>query len=491
MFFLFLSAATILLPDGAPASGAQAVPLATAHFVHVTGITFARPTEPEAVSPQGWLPISSQTAGRWVILHERGWGDVEITPETEIVRLEPWADVSGSVATPLPDGAMVSYHRVERPRQNDERGTIFWTATARVAEDGSYSLRHVPTGLGSVGVLREAKSDRRVLRWRDYPRMVDVPSAGPLNLEGGVAVTGRIVTGDMPALITLAPKKPEATCHGLTDDEGHFSIPGVLPGAYRLTARPDHGSATQNIPHRDIAIGSEPLDLGELSSTDPDVETDTRVEFDDRLIARIHKEAARQSSQPIEKTWIGEILHPSGLYGARITFQPEPDPGDPTKAIRQTLVIHIPGEPIRNYYPEHDSLGYGFRFNNGPFDKVTMFDAAVRVFPLASTTLHLPLDGDVAYEDALALLLAIESNAIGSSEPVPRRSGSNTWTVGPISVGGKPSADILPSILGLRAEKDGTFTIRTRTRPFGGRVYHFKKLPVGGFEFRGGGSWVL
>lgn len=397
-----LFATAILLTDGSPATGATAASLTQEHFVHVTGTTFARPVEPVAVD--GTLEVTPETAGRWILLHPDGYADTTIDPETTEVRLQPWGDLSGRVVVPHEPGMQVSYHRTERPRRTDERGSVFWTATAPIGEDGSFSLRHVPQGHGSVGILREKKTTRRIQRWREFVRHVEAPSPGPANLAGGVTVSGRIIANDLPAILTLASPGPEPSCHGLTDEDGRFAIPGVLPGTYWLSARPDLGSATLNIPHRTITVGTEPLDLGDLVSSDPGVELDRRVELPEGLLDRIRSAAREHSAQPVASIWIGELVHPLGNYGARVRFHPAPLPDDPTRAVQQTLPLQIPGESIRQYYPEHDSLGWGFRLHNDPFEKVTTFETALRFFPLQSIVLHLPLDEGVSYEDALALL---------------------------------------------------------------------------------------
>lgn len=471
-----LIATTILLPDSSPAAGALAASLTKEHFVHVTGTGFARPKEPFVVTEIGTLEVTPETAGRWIILHEKGYADATITPETSEVRLDPWCDISGGVAFPHSPGAIVTYHRTERPRRTDDRGSVFWTSSAAILEDGGFSIRHVPRGHGSVGLQREEKNERRIQRWRDYVRYVDVPSPGPANLAGGVPVSGRILAEDLPAIITLASKSPEPTCHGMTDAGGNFEIPGVLPGGYRFSARPDLGSATLNIPHRDITVGTEPLNLGDIIGKAPEVEIDGRVEFDDGLIDRIRVEAAKQSNQPIDNIWLGELVHPGGQYGARVRFQPVPDAQDPTRALQKMLLLQIPGEPIRKFYPEHDSLGWGFRFGEGAFENVRTVETALRVFLLAVQILHLPMQDDASYQDALALLRFLED---ASS---PTRQTGRTRLTSPILH--------LEQIIGIQDGKDGEIKIQTRNRPFGGRFYHFKKLPDGGFEQTGGGGWV-
>ncbi len=487
---LFLAAVTVLLPDGSPAAGAHAASLAQENFVHVVGTAFARPKEPVAVGEEAKLEVTPETAGRWIILHEQGWADLEITPETDEVRLEPWLDVAGTVLAAHEPEALVSFHRTDRPFRQGDRGSIFWTSTTPIQSDGSYSLRHLPQGHGSVGLLRVAKNERRIQRWRDYVRFVDVPSPGPANLDGGTEVSGRIMAEKLPAIVALASRGPEPTCHGLTDAEGRFTIPGVLPGAYRLTARPDLGSATINLPQREIIVGTEPLDLGELSGSEPEVEIDSRVELFEGLLERIRSEATNHSALPIENIWIGELSHPLGNYGARITFQPQPDPDDPTHATRFTLLLHIPGEPFRKFYPAHDSLGWGFRFTEGDFEKVNTFENKMRVFPLSAHTLFPPINDDVSYDDALALLRAIEAGEIQHPKPQSKKTGPNTQSFSTIWSGGNITVETLPQITGIQSDKDGQIKIQTRNRPFGGRFYHFQKRPDGHFEQTGGGGWV-
>lgn len=472
MIALFL-ATTILLPDGTPADGGCAASLAKDHFVHVTGTRFARPVKPELVTEDGTLEVTPETAGRWIILHQNGYADTTITPETAEVRLDPWCDISGTVAVPHAPGAQVTYHRTEGPCRADDRGSVFWTSSTTAREDSTFVLTHVPRGHGSIGLQREAKNERRIQRWRDYVRYVDVPSPSPGILAGGTIVSGRIRADDLPAIITLASKGPAPTAHGLTDSRGRFEIPGVLPGEYRFSARPDLGSGTLNIPHCDITVGTEPLDLGEISGAEPEVEIDRRVEFNDGLIDRIRVAAHEHSAHPITSIWLGELVHPLGSYGARVRFHPQPLAGDPTRAGQISLLLQIPGEAIRKFYPEHDSLGWGFRFSNEPFEKVTAFENTLRVFPLATTKLHLPLDDNVSYDDALALLRAIEDGLLLPNSPRP------------------PTNRALPLEQIIAISQEGnTFKIRTRNRPFGGNFYHFKKLPDGSFKQTGGGGWV-
>ncbi len=47
------------------------------------------------------------------------------------------------------------------------------------------------------------------------------------------------------------------------------------------------------------------------------------------------------------------------------------------------LIIQIPGESVRKFYPEHDSLGYGFRFAYTEIEVGKILESRVRVFPLS------------------------------------------------------------------------------------------------------------
>jgi hypothetical protein len=483
-----LLAATILLPDGSPADGATAVALAKEHFAHVTGTSFVQPTEPILVAQDGTLEVTAETAGRWIILHEQGYADATILPDTAEVRLDPWCDISGFVEAPHSPGALVSYHRTERPRHtDDDRGRVFWTSSAPIQEGGGFSIRHVPRGHGSVGLQREEKNNRRIQRWRDYVRFVNVPSPGPANLAGGVPVSGRILAEDLPAIITLASKGPEPTCHGMTDLEGHFSIPGVLPGNYRLSARPDFGSATTNIPHRDITVGTEPLDLGELNGTGPDVEIDRRVEFDDGLLERIRAAAANHSDRPIEHIWIGELTHPMGNYGARVTFARTIDPEDPTRATQPELLLDIPGEFFRKFYPEIDTLGFGYWYCDAPFANERLLERKQRTFVLETTTLFVPLEEDDQYETILSLLKAIEENTL--EFPAEEKKHPGSW--GGRTFGGiPPTLEDLQNLSWIRFEKNGKINLWTREAPFSGKTFDFEKTENGKFRFLGGGGWV-
>lgn len=481
--------ATILLPDGSPAAGAKAASLAVEYFVHVKDADFARPNDPLLVADDGALEVTTKTAGRWIILHPDGWADADLSPDIPELRLTPWQEIRGTIETePQPD-AVVSYHRLERPFRQGERGSVFWTSTAPVGSDGAFTMTHVPTGHGNAGLLREAKSERRVLKWRDYPQAVEVPQNKPLHLGGGVTVGGRIVTGKLPAVLSLSPRSAAPCYNILTEDDGRFAIPGVMPGEYWLTARPDLGEATHNIPQRKVEVGTAPIDLGDLTDSDHDVEIDSRVEMFEGLVDRICTAAVAELASPIEKIWIGELVHPTGQYGARVTFLPRADSADPTHAKQTVLLLDLPGEAIRKYYPPNDTLGWGYRFTDAPVGKTKTFERTLRVFPLPDRKLYLPLDEGVDYDDALALLRAVASDSIQRIKPKSKKLPDGSWQTS-FHVLGDIKPDDLANVTAVQKGKDqDEIKLQTRTRPFGGRNYQFKKTAEG-FLLTGVSSWV-
>jgi hypothetical protein len=344
-------ATTILLPDGTSAAGAKAASLAVEYFAHVTGIEFARPTKPVLVADDGTLEVTSKTSGRWIILHPDGWADAELSPNTSELRLTPWQEIRGTIETSLSSDAVVSYYRTERPIRQGERGSVFGTSTATVGSDGTFTMAHVPTGHGSVGIRREAKSERRILKWRDYPQLVEVPQNKPLHLGGGVTVGGRIVSGKLPAVLSLSSTSVAPSYNTLTEDDGSFAIPGVLPGEYWLTARPDLGQATRNIPQRKFVVGTESIDLGDLANADHDVEIDGRVEMFEGLLDRVRATAVAEFAIPVEKIWIGELGHPSGQYGAPSPSWRAPIPRTPPAPHKPSCYWIFPVKLFGNITP--------------------------------------------------------------------------------------------------------------------------------------------
>ena len=156
--------------------------------------------------------------------------------------------------------------------------------------------------------------------------------------------------------------------------------------------------------------------------------------------------------------------------------------------------MEIPGETIRKFYPEHGTDGYGYRFVDGEFLRQRMLEQEVRVFPLGTQTLALPIEDPLDYETALALLKSIEAGTWKTKreEPASRRNkdGSVTWT-GSVSIAGRWIApEDLPKVISIRRDKPGgTIELMTRERDFGGKAAESEQKD-GEFILVCGGSWV-
>jgi hypothetical protein len=494
--FAEAGAVVVSLLDGSPAEGARAVSLKKTHFAHVVGDTFARPLEDELflVSADGKLEVTDATAGRWIILHAQGWADAGLTQSSPPLLLNPWNQVPGTLVVPHEPDAMISFARTELPRSSTETGGIvYWTCRVDVNDEGSFLLTQLPNGPGVVGLFREVKTEQRISRWRDYPQAVEIPRKSPILLGGGgVSVRGNISGIDVPASITLLPGESGPVYHSVTGPDGGFHVPGVLPGAYQLTARPllVHGKdpppvITFSVENQDVNLGIvSPLERGFQ------LEVDRRVEMPDELVGRILDAAKRQHPGAIEKIWIGQLSHPGGDFGARVTFEPAVQAADPTSAIEPMLILPIPGESVRKFYPEYDFFGFGFRFGNSEIAPGELLESPVRVFPLIERAWFFPLQDGVDYQTALALLRDIEADAIQRIQSTREKMPDGSWRISHQGVSGSITPSVLSTITNIRKGKGGNdFEIQTRDRPFGGRNYYFKKT-ADGFLLTGVGSWV-
>lgn len=478
-----------LLPDGSPAAGGRVISVPAAGFVHIrNGEIVKHYGDPAAKLPaDGRLEISAKNLGRHVVLHRDGWADTGITAATREVRLHEWHTVRGHAT----GGDSVGFSRSEtRARLPDERGSVFWTSEAPVAADGAFAIPCVPAGPGVVGIMREYRDHRRVQRWKDFPVAVTVPAATGISLgDTGVMVQGRLPASvPRPAMVTLVSRTgDQPPRHAVAGTEGTFSVPGVQPGEFRLSARPLDGTSTQLQHEFTLANDGQPLDLGELAPADTSVEVYRMVEYPDGLIAKVRAAAEAQSRRPIRKIWLGQLAHPLDLWGARVTFEPEPI--DATHAVARTFIVQIPGEAIRKYYPEFGTEGFGYRFTEGEFFKPRLVETPVRSFPLATRTVFLPVSENLAYDSVLALLRAIEAGSWKRPQSETTKGPKGKWTK-VYSSGADISPDDLDAIESIeRTEPGARIRVKTRDGDFRGRVIEFEER--GGEYFLVAGSrWV-
>ena len=452
--------------------------------------------DPPILPNDGRIVIPDKEIGRWVFLHPKGWADTAISLETREVRLQPWNEIHGTLdESARPKGpASVAFSRIENRSAADERGSVYWTSEAAVADDGGFVIANLPTGAGVAGLLREIKTGRREQKWKDFPVEISVPHDGPIRIGGsGVEVRGRLSknTGTL-ALVTIIDRSGKTPPHfGATNDDGAFAIPGLAPGDYRIVIRP-FDEARFHV-QREFVVRKDDssVDLGEFADTSPDVEIYRQVEFPDGLVDRVREVASKQCARPIKKIWLGQLAHPVNVWGARVTFEPEPT--DETHATARMFVVQIPGETIRKFYPEHDTDGFGYRFIEGEFFKPRLFEETVRIFPLATQTLHLKIEEPMDYDTALALLKAIEA---GTWKPKQPRSTTQKNKDGSIitsftgSWGGSIEPGDLLRIDSIRRQKiDGPINVHTRDRDFGGKSIEFENQN-GEFILMSCGHWV-
>jgi len=487
----------VILPDGSPASGATAAPVAKAVFLHIkNGGVIKHYGDPLPVLPaDGRMTISDADAGRWVFLHPLGWADTNVSAETQKVHLEAWNTIRGEVdrSVKRETPAAVSFSRIEAPH---DRGGVYWTSEVPVNDDGKFVMGCVPAGRGVIGIAREFKNERRIQRWKDYPVMLMIPHEQPVRLGGeGVEVRGYVEAADgrlfLASITDRAGRRP--SYFGITHADGTWAIPGVLPGDYQIAFRPLDDKSGRFHVQRDFAVNpaDREVDLGEPEAAPPDVEIYRMVEYPEGLIERVREASMKQHGGRIQKIWLGQLVHPLNMWGARVTFEPEPT--DDTHAIARTFMVEIPGEAIRKFYPEHDIEGYGYRFAEGGFFNPRLLEKEVRLFHLKSQTLALPIEEPLDYETALALLKSIEAGTWKRNDkkapPQRAKDGSMTWG-GIQSVGPGINREDLPRIQSLRRlQPGGPIEVKTHDRDFGGKSADYEEKG-GEFILLGGGGWV-
>jgi hypothetical protein len=367
---------------------------------------------------------------------------------------------------------------------------VYWTSKTTVLPDRSFAVGFVPAGRGVLGLERAATINRRDFRWSEFPQEIQVPASGLVTLgESRSVLRGRLPKSTPgPAIVEVNDRKEmRPAFFGMTDAAGVFSIAGLVPGDFRLSARPldeEHGKYHVQ---REFSVSAEAgdCDLGELPEPAPDVEIYRMIEYPEGLIEKVRAEAAGKSRQPIQKIWLGQLAHPVDLWGARVTFVPEPV--DDTHAVARTFLVQIPVQTIRKFYPEFNGQGYGYRFGDGAFSKPRLIEETVRSFPLSGQTLHLPVEGDLDYKTALALLKAIEAKIWKDPPPKPKPSAGGWMSSG--SAGPSLGPDDLPKVESLRREKTGgRIEVRTRDGDFNGKSAEFEEKE-GVFFLVGGGHW--
>ena len=495
----------VLLPDGSPAAGATATPVAKAVFLDIrNGAVIKHYGEALPIlGDDARIEVADKESGRWVFLHPTGWADVDVVADTREIRLQPWNEIRGTIGESLriKEHATVEFSRIEaRGLGPKDQGAVYWTSEAAVAADGGFVIGNLPSGSGVVGLMREFKNDRRIQRWKDFPMVVEIPCKEPVHIAPtGAEVRGKLARNiAVPAMVTITDRAGKTPPHyGPTGGEGGFAVPGIPAGDYRIVVRPLDADDGKFHIQREFSVreGEPFVDLGELDDSSPDVEVYRQVEYPTGLVERVRETATKQCTRPIKKIWLGQLVHPANVWGARVTFEPEPT--DKTRAIARTFTVEIPCETVRKFYPENDTEGYGYRFVEGDFSKPGMFEESVRIFPLSEQTLYLEVKDPLDYETAHALLEAIDEGTWKYKQTGTttsrRTNGDGSVTVswqGRTSFGGNISREDLPKIDSIRRENpDGPIKVNTSDRDFGGKAAEFEQKN-GDFILLGVGHWV-
>jgi hypothetical protein len=486
---------SVLLPSGAPAAKAMSASLRSLRFVEIRNGNIVKPLgQPlSEVRSDGRFEVPEAEFGRFVFLHPQGWADEDIGAETREIRLQPWNEISGRVIPSAGEVSRVTFFQTEPWKgASKDSGAVYWTSKTTVNADRTFTLGFLPSGRGVYGVERGYSFGSRTFRWSDYLQEIQLPVAGLVSLgETGLILRGRLPRSIVgPAIIEVNDrtwKRP--AFFGVTDASGAFAIPGLVPGDFRVTARPLDEGLGKYHSQREFSISADvrEFDLGELPEPAPDVEVFRQIEYPDGLAEKIRAEAIKKSPQPIRRIWLGQLLHPADIWGARVTYVPVPI--DATHAMARTLVVQVPSETILKFYPEHDVQGYGSRLRDGAFLDSRLIEETVRTFPLSSQTLYLPLPEDLKYETVLALLKAIEAKSWKTPPPQTRRSEEGRWVASFSSGAPSLGPDDLSRIDSLRREKNGgRIHVHTRDGDFRGRSAEFEEKN-GEFILVGGSYW--
>ena len=486
----------VLLPDGSPASGASAVSVTKVGLLELRNgridtydgrIESYYGDPPAIAAADGRLSIPDDEHGRWVFLHDGGWADVVFTPEEKEIPLKAWQQVRGTVeeSIRLKEAARVALSLTDPMAPlSSNLGTVRWICETVAGEDGGFVLKNVPCGVGLLGLVHEEKIGSRVQRWKDYPTRVSVAEGNPVRIDlRGIKVRGRLTGETTPALVTLFDRNSKEPPHfGITKSDGSFEIPGMPVGDFRVVIRPAEWFDSKFHIQRDFQVPAEAqsLDLGDFPvvESSPKVVIYEQVEYPEGLVKRVREAAAKQCERPINKIWLGQLIHPMNVWGARVTFEPEQT--DATHATARMFLVQIPGETIRKFYPNFDMEGYGYRFNDGEFFEPRLVEENVRAFPLATQTIYLKIADPLNYDTTLALLKAIETGTWKPKEKphAEKKNKDGRWTVsGSVSSGGTITVNDLPRIDSIRREKpDGPIKVNTHDRDFGGKAADFEFL---------------
>jgi hypothetical protein len=227
----------------------------------------------------------------------------------------PTSRLAGSVVAPdgqpLPAGVRVSLMAMNAVSFQDRAVDVF--RETGVTPDGSFSFVDVAPGQYTVfarTVLPGAGAGRIV--WASADVIVDGDSLAGLDLalRPGTTLSGRVrFDGEARPVdlkgvrVALIPEQTQghvsvAPVTAAVDGEGRFTVEGVTPGRYRLTASLP-GRPREWLLRSAVALGVETLDVPVTIEPGGEV-TDALIEFTDRmadLTGRLQDPAGTPASQ--------------------------------------------------------------------------------------------------------------------------------------------------------------------------------------------------
>lgn len=197
----------ILAPNGTPAAGAQAVLLEPSEYAYL------RASGDLARNSDGGPQVRADRNGDFqfpprlaphtiVVTHEQGFAEVRITnalaPVT--VTLQPWAQISGTVALPPIDGRphalRVSNAQNYYPDDSRESSPLSLYLSAEAADDGSFRFPRVPPGDRRVALYRHVQIGDNTRSTESHGLTLQLAPGQTTNVVlggGGRTVTGRMI----------------------------------------------------------------------------------------------------------------------------------------------------------------------------------------------------------------------------------------------------------------------------------------------------------
>jgi protocatechuate 3,4-dioxygenase beta subunit len=259
---------TVTTPDGKPVTGAKvSVEFASSGGGFMRQIQAFFPLgEARLSGAEGVFELPSPPAGQKVAVVARAQGylegrteDLMTKPgealEGVVVKLRQGASIEGKVTGPEGkpiDGAMVRFTPQEGKDDWGRRWRLRSARPQRTGSDGSYRIDHVEPGKLTI----QFSHPSFVSASRDNVETSDgTATEVSVELGAALAIAGKVVGADgkpyAGARISVARSEPIPAGadpyfqppEGIaTSGDGSFSLPGLLPGKYRVTATAD-GSA--------------------------------------------------------------------------------------------------------------------------------------------------------------------------------------------------------------------------------------------------------